>query len=131
MTLLIAFGAALIAFLIIDLVWIGLVMKDFYRSQIGHLMAENIQMGWATGFYLFYVAGVVFFAVRPGLEHGIWTAAGYGALLGVLAYGTYDMTNLATLRGWPVSIAMMDMAWGAALTALTAMAGTAAAKALA
>ena len=117
----IAYAATAFVFLAIDYVWLAFVAKDFYARSIGHLMRDAPDFGAAAVFYLFYVAGVVFFAVLPAES---WKGALLrGALLGLLAYGTYDMTNLATLKGWPWRMAAVDMAWGAFLTATAAIGG--------
>ena len=87
-------------------------------------MRTRISWAAAGGFYLAYVAGIVFFAVAPALEASSWTTAAInGALLGLLAYGTYDMTNLATVKGWPLAMSLVDMAWGAMLTSACATIG--------
>ena len=112
------------AFLIIDLLWLGVVARRFYAAQLGPLMRTPINWAAAGGFYLAYVAGVVFFAVAPALAASSWTTAAInGALLGLLAYGTYDMTNLATLKGWPLPMSLVDMVWGAVLTSACATIG--------
>jgi len=120
----IAYGGAATAFFVIDFLWLSLMTRTFYRERIGHLMADNLNMSAAMGFYLLYVVGVIVFAVMPALQSDSWkTALVLGGLLGLIAYGTYDMTNLATLRDWPVSVALVDMAWGTVLTAVSATAG--------
>ena len=117
MSTLSAYGATLIAFLVLDGIWLGVIARRFYASQLGGLMRAKVNWLAAGGFYLAYVAGIVFFAVSPALAAGsLGTAALNGALLGLLAYGTYDMTNLATLKGWPLPMSLVDMAWGALLT---------------
>lgn len=124
MTYLIAYGATALVFFGLDYLWLGTVAKGFYARELGPLMRETPDFAAAGIFYLFYVAGIVFFAVLPALQSGSWkTALLYGGLLGLLAYGTYDMTNLATLKGWSVKMVVVDMAWGAALTATAALAG--------
>jgi uncharacterized membrane protein len=121
---LIAYVGTLFAFLAIDMVWLGFIAKDYYREGIGHLMLETPNLGAAAVFYLLYVVGIVIFAVTPAMTAGTWTkAALYGALFGFFAYATYDMTNLATLKGWPLSITLVDIAWGTCLTAVSATAG--------
>ncbi len=119
-----AYALTLVVFFGFDLLWLGLVARRFYASQLGGLMRDNINFLAAGGFYLAYVAGIVFFAVAPALAEGSWRrAVVHGVLLGLLAYGTYDMTNLATLRNWPVAMSVVDMAWGGVLTGLAALAG--------
>jgi len=101
----IAYAGTLFSFLLIDAVWLGLIAKSFYRDQLGDLMLPSPNLAVAAMFYLFFAAAIVILAVRPGLDVGsLWTAVGYGALLGLAAYGTYDMTNLSTLKGWPVTL---------------------------
>ena len=113
--------AGLIAFLVIDFIWLKYIALSFYREQIGHLMLDKPNLAIAGLFYLFYVVGVVVLAVNPALEKGQWmTAALYGGLLGFVAYGTYDITNLATLKTWPPIVAVVDMIWGTVLTASVA-----------
>ena len=124
LTYAIAYAATAVIFLAVDLVWLGWIAKDFYRARIGHLMADDINVGAAVGFYLFYVVGLIIFAVAPALQAGSWkTALTMGALFGLFTYATYDMTNLSTLRGWPVAVAALDIAWGAILAGGSATAG--------
>ena len=113
--------AGLVAFLIIDFVWLKYIALGFYRSHIGHLMTDKPNLVVAGLFYLFYVVGVVILAVYPALEKQSWAiAAIYGGLLGLVAYGTYDITNLATLKSWPPIVTIVDMIWGTVLTASVA-----------
>ena len=111
-----------VVFLIIDLAWLGVVAKSFYRAQIGHLLADEFRAAPAILFYIFYVAGIIWFCVWGA--DGWKTAAISGALFGFFCYATYDMTNYATLREWPLQMVMVDIAWGTALTALVAGVGT-------
>lgn len=121
MTFLTSYVAGLIAFLLIDFVWLKYIALSFYRSNIGHLMADKPNLTVAGLFYLFYVVGVVILAVNPALEKQSWTIALlYGGLLGLVAYGTYDITNLATLKNFPPIVAIVDMIWGTVLTASVA-----------
>ncbi len=111
------------AFAIIDAIWLK-TMNPFYRRQIGDLLADKPNLGYAVVFYVIYIAGIVFFALRPALDGGSWlSAAGYGAALGTFAYATYDLTNAATLKTWPWQLIVVDILWGAALTALATLAG--------
>ena len=117
------YAATVPVFFLIDLVWLGLVARDFYRSQIGSLMADPILWWAAILFYLLYIAGILFFAVRPALEAGSWRKAlGLGAAFGFFTYLTYDLTNLATLAGWPLALTVVDIAWGTVLAASVATA---------
>lgn len=110
-----------IIFLLIDLAWLGGVAKSFYRNQIGHLLADDFRALPALMFYVFYVAGIVWFCVW-GAES--WKVAAIsGALFGFFCYATYDMTNYATLKGWPLQMVLVDIAWGTVLTALVAGVG--------
>ena len=124
MNFLSAYIATAVVFFILDFIWLGFVAKNFYRSQLGDLMAEQVNMAVAAGFYAAYAAGIVIFAVSPALKSGEWRdALIYGALFGFFAYGTYDLTNIATLRDWPVAMSIVDMIWGTALTATSATLG--------
>jgi uncharacterized membrane protein len=110
-------------FFVIDLVWLGVVARDFYRSQIGSLMADPIAWWAAIVFYLLYIAGILFFAVRPALEAGSQRkAVGLGAAFGFFTYVTYDLTNLATLASWPLTLTMVDIVWGTVLASSVATA---------
>lgn len=116
-----AYTAAAAAFVVLDVVWLGFVAKRFYFDRIGHLMVERPALATASLFYLIYLAGVVVFAVNPGLEAGDpRVAAAYGGFFGLCAYATYEVTNFVTLRGWPWAVVVVDIAWGAFLTAATA-----------
>lgn len=110
-------------FFLIDLLWLGIVAKDFYRAQIGQLMAEPFVWWAAILFYLLFILGILFFAVIPALDAKLWTRALYlGAAFGFFTYMTYDLTNLATLKGWPVSLVIVDILWGTILSASVATA---------
>ena len=114
----------------LDFVWLR-TMDPVYQRAFGAVLAEKPNMLAAIAFYLVYLAGVVTFAIRPALAAGDWkTALAKGALFGFFAYATYDLTNLATLKVWSLKMALLDMAWGAALTGVTASAGAAATLAL-
>ncbi|WP_291296963.1 DUF2177 family protein [Elioraea sp.] len=118
---LIAWAGAFVPFMAIDLVWLGIVARDFYAGQLGTLMAPKPRWAVAIGFYAAYCAGVVLFAVMPGIAEGsVLRSVVLGAALGALAYGTYDLTNLATLRGWPPLLSVVDIVWGTTLTATAA-----------
>ncbi|MEL6967853.1 MAG: DUF2177 family protein [Pseudomonadota bacterium] len=122
--MLIAYFATMAVFFIIDYFWLTRVALTFYREQIGPLLLDEFKVGYAAVFYLFYGAGIVFFAVRPALEaNSLAMAFFYGAVLGALCYGTYDMTNLATLKGYTATVAFTDLAWGTVLTGTSALGG--------
>lgn len=119
-----AYAITLIVFLGLDFLWLGFVARGFYASQLGDLMRENINYLAAGIFYLAYVAGIVFFAIAPALAEGSWRKAViHGAILGLLAYGTYDMTNMATLNNWPITMSFVDIIWGGVLTGLSGLLG--------
>jgi len=126
---LIAYGACLFTFLVIDAIWLGLIAKKFYAEQLGDLMRPDVLFVPAGIFYLLYSAGMVLLAVRPE-QAGISLAnvALYGAVVGFIAYGTYDVTNLATLKDWPIVMSVVDLVWGSSLSALVAVAGAVAAR---
>jgi uncharacterized membrane protein len=124
MSPIIAWLAAAGAFLALDLLWLGVVARNFYWTQLGDLVRDKPDLGVAALFYAGYVAGVVFFAIMPALQTGgVWRAVLLGALLGLFGYGTYDLTNLATLKGYPPLLAAVDIAWGTFLTAAASAAG--------
>ncbi len=118
---LLAYAAALICYGALDLLWVGYLAHDTYRNSLGHLMSDSVRWGAVALFYPLYAAGVVYFAVRPGIHAGsIATAAAHGAALGLLVYGTYDLTNLALLKGWTPGISAIDVVWGIFVTASAA-----------
>ncbi|MCB1475185.1 MAG: DUF2177 family protein [Rhodobiaceae bacterium] len=122
MSYVVAYVVAAIVFLGADFIWLSRVANGFYRQHIGSLLLDQPNFAAAGAFYLLYIAGIVYFAVAPALAGGgLTTALIAGALLGLLAYGTYDMTNLSTLKNWSVTVAVVDIAWGTFLTGLAAV----------
>jgi len=118
-----AYAAALAAFAALDMAWLSFAAGRFYRPILGDLLAAKVALAPAAAFYLLYTAGVVVLASAPALKDGGWTrAAASGAVLGLVAYGTYDLTNQATLRTWATRLTLMDMGWGAVATAVSALA---------
>lgn len=108
---------------ILDGVWLSVVANKFYKSQIGQLLLDKPNMAAAVAFYVIYLVGVAAFVITPALEKGSWMyAAAYGALFGLVAYATYDLTNLATLKAWPLKLVVVDLIWGMLLTAVVATA---------
>ena len=106
---------------VFDGIWLTLVARGFYRSNLGHLLGESTNWLPAVAFYVIYTVGAWFFATQPGVDDGsVLTAAARGAAFGFVAYATYDLTNHATLRGWPAIVTVVDMAWGTLLTAAVA-----------
>ena len=119
-----AYVVTLIVFLCLDFIWLGFIAKDFYGSQLENFMRVNINYAAAIIFYIIYVGGIIFFAVEPALAESSWIrAAVNGAILGLIAYGTYDLTNFATLKNWPLNISLVDMFWGSCLTCLSSVIG--------
>ncbi len=120
----IAYGVTAIAFCAIDLAWLSVMAKRFYAARLGGLVRNRPRMGAAIVFYGLYVLAIVIFAVAPALAAGnAISAAVYGALFGFFAYATYDLTNYITLRGWPLVVTLVDMAWGTFLTGASATLG--------
>ncbi len=109
--------ATLIAFFAIDMVWLGLVARTFYRKYLGFLMAPSPNRLAAIIFYLLFIVGILVFVVVPGLEdNSLKTTLLRAVLFGLITYATYDLTNLATVKDWPVLITVVDMAWGTVLS---------------
>jgi uncharacterized membrane protein len=124
-----AYGGAMAAMLALDAVWLSTMAERLYRPQLGDLLAKDFRVAPAIAFYLLYLFGIVYFAALPALKDGGWRRALVnGALLGLVAYGTYDLTNQATLRHWPVLVTALDLIWGSLLTAAAAVAAHSAAK---
>jgi uncharacterized membrane protein len=112
------YAIALPVFLALDIVWLGLVAKNFYRDQIGSLMSSEINWAAAICFYLLFTVGLVLFVIAPAIAKNSWVhALVFGALFGVVTYATYDLSNLATLKNWPLLVTLVDLVWGATLAA--------------
>ena len=112
------YAIALPIFFAIDMMWLGVVAKNFYRSQIGTLMKSNPNWTAAIIFYLIFIVGLVVFVITPAVEKGSWThALLFGALFGFVCYATYDLTNLAVAKDWTLLVTVVDLAWGAVLSA--------------
>jgi uncharacterized membrane protein len=116
--------AMLASFLVIDMVWLGLVASAFYRKYLGFLMAPSPNWLVATLFYLLFVVGILVFVVLPALKaNSLKTTLLRAALFGLITYATYDLTNLATLKDWPALMSIVDMLWGTVLTVLVGCIG--------
>lgn len=116
MTYLKEYGIAIILFFSIDLFWLGFVAKKLYRENIGFLLSPTPNWYAAIIFYLLYIVGIVFFVVHPAIEKGNWKFALFaGILFGFITYATYDLTNLATIKDWPLKITIIDLIWGSVL----------------
>lgn len=112
----------IVIFFAIDLVWLGAVAKNLYREQLGFLLKDNFNTAAAAIFYLFFVAGMLFFVINRAVELSSWKYALFaGAFFGFITYSTYDMTNLATIKDWPVMITVIDIVWGSFLCAATSL----------
>ncbi|MDB5685992.1 MAG: rane-like protein [Rhizorhabdus sp.] len=119
-----AYAATLVVFAAIDAIWLTQVGPSLYRPIIGEILAPQPRMTPAVIFYLLFIAGIVYFAVAPALASGVWTdALVKGALFGLFAYATYDLTNQATLSVWSTKITLFDMAWGTFLSGVSATGG--------
>jgi uncharacterized membrane protein len=130
-TMLIAYAAAALTMLGMDAVWLRMAADRLYRPLLGEILLPGFRPAPAILFYLLYVVGIVIFAIRPALAGGGWPAAATnGALLGFFCYATYDLTNQATLKSWPVTVTIVDMGWGTILTACVATVGYLAASRL-
>lgn len=121
---LVAYFVTVIVFFGMDFAWLMTATSRFYRVMLGDLLLEKPNLLVAALFYFIYVGGIVIFAVAPALRVGSWAMAFMlGAVLGLIAYGTYDFTNLATLKGWPAIVSVVDITWGISLTAIAATLG--------
>ena len=110
------YGVALVAFFVIDLIWLGVVARGFCQNQMGHLMRASVNWPAAIVFYLIFIVGIVLFVVGPAIERESLThAVVFGALFGLVTYAAYDLTNLATLDGFPLKVAVVDLIWGMVL----------------
>lgn len=128
MRMVVAYLSAAAVFLVLDLLWLGYIASGFYRNELGPLLAESVNIPAAVAFYTLFVAGLMIFAVAPALESGgVLRALQLGALFGFFAYATYDLTNLATFKGFTWRVAVVDIVWGSFLAGVSAAAGAKAA----
>lgn len=110
-----------LVFFAVDIAWLGFIARDFYRNKLGNVVDVNIHWPAAIVFYLIYIAGILIFAILPALKMGsLQTAIAWGALFGFFTYATYDLTNMATIRKWPLKVVVVDMTWGTILSATVA-----------
>ncbi len=115
------YAIALPIFLFIDMIWLSLVAKNFYRDQIGALMKPDVNWTAAIIFYLIFITGLIVFVITPAIQKGSWThALIFGALFGLVCYATYDLTNLAVAKDWSVLVTVIDLIWGAIISAVVA-----------
>jgi uncharacterized membrane protein len=121
---LIAYLSTGVVFLALDFLWLGYIARDFMFQRVSQVLAPQPNLTVAALFYLVYIIGILIFAVEPAFKSGAWTTAlMFGALFGFFVYATYDLTNLALLKQWPVSVAALDIAWGTFVNAVSATAG--------
>lgn len=112
---------ALPIFLLVDMTWLGFIAKNFYRQQIGGLLKQDVNWIAAIIFYLLFIAGLVFFVIEPAVEKKQWLHALLtGAFFGLVTYATYDLTNLAVAKDWPLLVTIVDLIWGSVLGATVA-----------
>lgn len=113
---LVLYGITLGIFFLIDMIWLGLVAKGFYRRHLGGFLSPDVRWGAALLFYLLFTAGLLVFVIRPALLRGApLEALFFGALFGLICYATYDLSNMATLKSWPLIVTVVDLVWGTAL----------------
>ncbi len=113
----IAYGVAAVSFLALDAVWLRWASVNLYKPVIGEIMAKDFNLGAAVAFYLIYIAGMCWFAIKPGLEGGgVQAAMLNGILLGALCYATFDLTSQAVMKVWATQISVLDILWGAFVT---------------
>jgi len=123
-TILISYALTFIVFLIVDLVWLGFIAKNLYNKYLGSFLSDNVNWPAAIIFYLIFVAGLSVFVIYPSFEkESVWRAIIWGAFFGIVTYATYDLTNLATMKNWPLQIVIIDIIWGAVLSAIVSLSG--------
>lgn len=116
------YAIAFTVFLAIDAVWLTLIAKNFYAKHIGYLMAKNPNLWAALIFYLIFIAGLIFFVITPALDKKMWTHALLaGLFFGLVTYATYDLTNLATVKDWPLIVTIVDLIWGMCVSAVVSV----------
>ena len=116
------YSIAISVFFVIDMIWLGLIAKPFYSKHLGFLMKSEINWWAALLFYFIFIAGLVTFVLYPALKENSWHyALMYGAFFGFITYATYDLTNLATIRDWPLVVTIVDLLWGTILAALVSV----------
>jgi uncharacterized membrane protein len=115
--ILVTYLLTLVIFFLIDMVWLGLVAKDFYRRHLGAMLSPKVNWPAAILFYLLFIAGLLLFVIEPAQGNAL-QALWKGAVFGLIAYATYDLTNLATFKNWPLLVTVVDLVWGTVLGAL-------------
>ncbi len=123
-SILISYLLTFVVFLLIDLLWLGIIAKNIYQKYLGDLLSDNVNWTAAFIFYFIYVSGISIFAIYPAVQKdSVFNAILMGALFGLFTYATYDLTNLATLKGWPLPIVFIDILWGIILSASVSLSG--------
>jgi uncharacterized membrane protein len=118
---LIIYAISVTVFFIFDIIWLGVIAGSFYRKTLGHLLSPTVNWTPAVVFYLLFLIGLVVFVILPGInKQSLGYTVAAGALFGLITYATYDLTNLATLRDWPVLVTLIDLVWGTFISAATA-----------
>ncbi len=118
-----SYAAVFATMFIIDMIWLGVVAKSTYANAMGPLLSPSPNLWAAAAFYLLFPVGLLIFAVLPQVNSPVWKAALMGALFGFFAYSTYDLTNLAVVKDWPLGLTFIDMAWGTLVSAAAATSG--------
>lgn len=122
--LIISYLLTTVVFFAIDLLWLGVIAKGWYSKYLGNLLSDQVNWTAAIIFYLLFIVGIFIFAILPAVDKAsLSKAIVMGALFGFFTYATYDLTNLATLKGWPLTIVLIDITWGVVLTATVSAAG--------
>lgn len=122
--LLLSYALTFLVFFIIDMAWLGLIARDLYKKYLGGFLSDQVNWTAAIVFYLLFIVGVFIFAILPSVEkNSLVSAITLGAMFGFFTYATYDLTNLATLKGWPIAIVFIDIVWGSVLTGIVSAAG--------
>lgn len=120
----ISFLLTFVVFLMVDMLWLGVIAKNIYQKYLGNFLTESVNWTAAFIFYLIFVLGISIFVVYPSIhKDSVFNALYMGALFGFFTYATYDLTNLATLKGWPMQIVFIDIVWGSILSAIVSVAG--------
>lgn len=121
MKMLLLFVVTTVIFFAVDMIWLGLIARNFYREKLAFVFTGDVNWTAAVIFYLIYIVGILYFVVIPGFAQHDWKIVLLnGALLGFLCYATYDLTNMATIRQWPIIVVLVDIAWGTVLTGTVA-----------
>ena len=123
-SILISYLLTFVVFLVVDMLWLGIIAKNLYQKYLGDFLADNVNWTAAIIFYFIYVIGISIFAIYPAInKDSVFNAILMGALFGFFTYATYDLTNLATLKGWPLTIVFIDILWGTILSAIVSFSG--------